>query len=134
MRCSRPRLEKVFLCFKFTPAIFYLMSLMVFGSLINGINRLISKGVSNIYWKGTIEKEWRFQNFDFLKNLSPGQFLENPDSRRHYWILNFLLQLKNQRSGSKNCVWFFYNFNFERNYDVLKAKSPPILTKTLTKI
>ena len=31
--------------------------------------------MSNIYLKVTIEKNWGFQNFDFLslKNLSPGQ-------------------------------------------------------------
>ena len=27
----------------------------------------------------------------------------------------------------QNCVWLFYYFNFERNYDVLKPKSPCIL-------
>ena len=40
-------------------------------------NRLLSKGMSNIYLKVTIEEKiWRSQNFDFLgvKNLSPGQF------------------------------------------------------------
>ena len=35
--------------------------------------------MSNIYLKVTIEKNGRFQNFDFLslKNLSIGQFLES---------------------------------------------------------
>ena len=27
----------------------------------------------------------------------------------------------------ENCVWLFYYFNFERNYDALKLKSPCIL-------
>ena len=27
----------------------------------------------------------------------------------------------------QNCVRFFYYFNFERNYDVLKSKSPCVL-------
>ena len=31
-----------------------------------------------------------------------------------------MLQLRNLRSG---CVWIFYYFNFEKNYDVLKSKS-----------
>ena len=37
------------------------------------MNRLISKGMTNIYLKVTIEKNWRSQNFNFvsLKNLSP---------------------------------------------------------------
>ena len=45
------------------------------------INSLLSKGMSNIYLKVTIEeKNQRSQNFDFLglKNLSPGQFLGAP--------------------------------------------------------
>ena len=44
-------------------------------SLRREINRLLSKGMWNIYLKFTIEKNWRSQNFNFpsLKNLSPGQ-------------------------------------------------------------
>ena len=40
------------------------------------INRLFSKGIPNIYLKVTIEKNWRYQIFDFLslENLSLGQF------------------------------------------------------------
>ena len=34
-------------------------------SSIKEINGLISKGMSNIYLKVTIEKNWCFQNFDF---------------------------------------------------------------------
>ena len=43
-------------------------------SSIKGINKLISKEISNIYLKVTIEKNWRSHNTDFLslKNLSPG--------------------------------------------------------------
>ena len=46
----------------------------MFFSPIKGINRLISKGVWNIYLKVTIKTTWRSQNFGFLslKNLSPG--------------------------------------------------------------
>ena len=44
------------------------------------INRLLSKGMSDICLKVTIDKNWRYQNFDFLslKNLSPGQFWGAP--------------------------------------------------------
>ena len=58
------------------------------------INRLLSKGMSNIYLKVTIEKNWRSQNFDFLslKNLSPGQFLGSPNSQRYHWILKLLVE------------------------------------------
>ena len=41
------------------------------------VNRLLSKGMSKIYLKVTIEeKNGRSQNFEFLglKNLSPNQF------------------------------------------------------------
>ena len=56
------------------------------------INRLLSKGMSNIYLKVTIEKNWRSQNFDFLglKNLSPGQFFGSSISCRYNWILKLL--------------------------------------------
>ena len=54
------------------------------------INRLLIKGMPNIYLKVTIEKNWRSQNSDFLssKNLSPGQFLGSSNSCRYHWILN----------------------------------------------
>ena len=64
------------------------------------INRLLSKGMSNIYLKITVEKRWRTQNFDFInsENLSPcGDIIE---------FSGFLLQLKNQRSGSKTVCGF----------------------------
>ena len=39
----------------------------MFLNSIKGINRLLSKGMSNIYLKVTIEeKNGRYQNFDFL--------------------------------------------------------------------
>ena len=58
---------------------------MLFRS-IKGINRLINKGVINIYLKVYIEKNGRFQNFGFvsLKNLSPGQFLGSSNLRRYH--------------------------------------------------
>ena len=45
------------------------------------INRALSKGMSNIYLKVTIEeKNWHSQNFNFLslKNVSPDQFSGAP--------------------------------------------------------
>ena len=49
------------------------------------IKRLLSKGMSNIYLKVAIEKNWCSQNFDFpsLKNLSPDQFLGSSNSHRY---------------------------------------------------
>ena len=47
------------------------------------INRVLSKGMSNIYLKVTIEtfSKLRFSGF---KNLSPGQFLGSSNSHRHH--------------------------------------------------
>ena len=49
------------------------------------INRLLSKGISNIYLKVTIKKNRRSQNFDLLslKNLLIGHFLGSSNSRRY---------------------------------------------------
>ena len=73
------------------------------------INRLLSKGMSNIYLKVTIEeKNGHFQNFDFLglKNLSPGQFWGVQIDKDIIEFQKFFLQLKNQRSGSKTVYSF----------------------------
>ena len=54
IRCSRLR---------FTPVFFYSTFLMDFFNSVKGINRTVSKGMSNIYSKVTIEKA---ENVDFL--------------------------------------------------------------------
>ena len=58
----------------------------MFFSSIKGVNRLISKGMSNVYLKVTIEKNRRSQNFDFLnlKKVSPGQLFGSSNSRRYH--------------------------------------------------
>ena len=75
--------------------------------LLKEINRFLSKEMSNIFLKVTFEKKWHTQNFDFvsLKNSSLGHFWGAPT---HADITEFwnLLQLKNQRSGSKNVCDF----------------------------
>ena len=48
----------------------------MFFNLIEEINRLLSKGMSNIYLKVTIEKNWRYQNLDFLKFVTRSVFGE----------------------------------------------------------
>ena len=60
---------------------------------IKGIHRLISKGVSHIYIKVTIEKRRRSQNFDVLNLIffSSGQFLGSSNSHRYHKILKFLV-------------------------------------------
>ena len=74
----------------------------MFVSLIKEINRLLSKGMLNIY-------------FDFLslKSLSPGQFWEAPTQPGITEFQNFFLQLKNQRSGSKTLCGFSIILIFE---------------------
>ena len=96
--------------------------------LRKGINRLLSKSLSNIFLKVTIEKNWRSQNFDFLslRNLSPGQFLGSSNSRRYHWTSKLLVATEKSEVWEWNC-WLFYYFNFKRNYDILKTKSPCIL-------
>ena len=66
--------------------------------LLKEINRLLSKGTSDI----AIEKKWCTQNSDLksLKSLSTDQVL---GARTHADIIefsNFLFRLKNPRSGS----------------------------------
>ena len=93
------------------------------------MNWLINKGMSNIYLKVTIEKNWRFQNFDFLslKNLPKGQFLRSSRSGKYYWTLKLLVETRKSEVWEQKYVWFFYYFNFKRNYDVSKLKSLCIL-------
>ena len=65
------------------------------------INRLLSKGMSNIYLKVTIEtfSKLRFAGFKkFVTGSVFGDIIE---------FSNFLSQLKNQRSGSKTVCGFF---------------------------
>ena len=90
VRCFRLWLwVDYFICFKFTFVFFYWM----FVSSIQGINRSISKGMSNICLKVIIEENWRSQNFNFLslKYLSPSQFLASSNSSRYHWILKLLV-------------------------------------------
>ena len=75
-----------------------------------GINRFL-RGISNIYLKVTIEeKNWRFQNFDFLslKNMLPSQFWGAPT---HEDIIAF------RGLKAKLCVAFLL---FHAIYEVLK--------------
>ena len=80
----------------------------MFFSSVKETSSLISKGMLNIYLKVTTEKNWHSQNFNFLslKNLSPGQFLRAPSHADTIEFENFLLQIKNQRSGNKSVCGF----------------------------
>ena len=50
------------------------------------LNRLLSKGMSNICLNVTMEKNWRSQTFDFqsLKHFSPCQSMGSSSSRGHH--------------------------------------------------
>ena len=76
----------------------------------------------SIYLKVTIEKKCRrypklqFPKFKMFVSRSVFGVLQLTQISE---FSNFLLQLKNQRSGSKIVSGFStYYFNFERNYDV----------------
>ena len=70
-------------------------------------------------------RKWRTRNFDSksLKSLSRGQFFGSSNSRRHHWIFKLLVTILKSEVWEQNCVWLFYYFYFERNYNVLKSKS-----------
>ena len=62
--------------------------------------------MSNVYFKVTIEKNWRSQNFDFLnlKNLSPGQFWGAPTDAISMNFKTSCCNLKIRGLEAKLCV------------------------------
>ena len=92
--------------------------------LRNEINSLLGKGMTNVYLDFTTEdKHWGSPNFSFinLKNLLPGQFLRAP-TQEDIIELQTSCCNKKSRAWEQKCLWLFYYFNFERNYDVSKSK------------
>ena len=64
-------------------------------------------------------------------HLSPCQFWGTPTHEDLIDYKTSWCNLKVRGLGA-NCVWLFYYFHFERNYDVSKSKSPCILlSKTI---
>ena len=102
--------------------LFYLMFLMMFFSSIKEINRLISKGMSNIYyWEKLTFSKLRFSTFKkFVSTLWKAPITQ-------LWILILLVAIYKSEVWEQNYVEFFCCFNFERNYDLPKSKSPCIL-------
>ena len=82
--------------------------------------------MSNIYLKVTTEDilKTRFSGFKKCHHVSFWKALAQADIIE---FSNFLLSLKNLKSGGQNCLWLFYYLNFERNYYVLKSKNSWIL-------
>ena len=56
----------------------YFNSIIEINRLRKEIDRLLSKGMSNVYLKATIEKNWGSQDFLSLKQSSPGKFWGAP--------------------------------------------------------
>ena len=61
--------------------------------------------------------------------MPPDQFLGSYNASRYHWISDIiesklLVAFKKSDIWEQNCVWLFNHFNFERNHDVLKSKSP----------
>ena len=79
--------------------------------------------MSNIYLKVIIKT---FSKLRFPGQIPQVSFWGAPT---HADIIDFNLLVAAQKSEfwEQNCVWFFCYFDFERNYDVLKSKSPCIL-------
>ena len=77
--------------------------------------------MSNIHLKVTIEKNWGSQNFFWVQKISHQVSVwEVPAHTDIIEFQNFLLQLKNKRSGSKTLCSFSIILIW--NYDVLKSK------------
>ena len=98
-------------------------SIKEISSLRKETNRLLSKGISNSYLKVAIVIKWLTQSFDFLKLkkvVLQVSFWEAP-THTDIEFSNFLLQLNNQRSGSKLCVAFLL-FVFLKELWHLKVK------------
>ena len=104
-------------------------------TLSKEINRLVSKEMLNIYLKLTTKKTWRTQNFEFLlsKSLSTSHFWGAPTHADIIEFSNFLLQLNNQRSGSKNLCGFPIIFILE-GIMTLKIKEPMLFVQQKFKL
>ena len=74
---------------------------------LKDINRVLSKGMLNIYVKFILGKS-RTENFNFLnlKNSSPGQFFGSSNSRRYGIFKLFVITSESRGLGAKVCVDF----------------------------
>ena len=99
----------------------------MFFSSIKKINRLLSKGMSNVYLKVVINKNWLSQDLDFLilRNFSSGRFRGSPTHISLKFKTSWC-NLKKEVWEWKH-VWLFYYNSFEWSYNVLMAQSPCFL-------
>ena len=82
--------------------------------------------MSNIYFKVSFETFLKLRSSGFRKFVIRSVFgdLQLMQISSNFKTSSCNLKI---RSLEQNGVWLFYYFNFERNYDVLKSKSPCIL-------
>ena len=85
---------------------------------------LLSKGMANIYLKVTTETFSKLRFSGFKKFVTRSVFSELQFTKISLNFKTSCCNLKIRGLGAKR---LFYYFNFERNYDVLKSKSPCIL-------
>ena len=85
--------------------------------------------MSNIYLKVTIETFSKLRFSGFKKFVTRSVL-----ASRYHWILKLLVATYKSDVWEQNCVWLFYDFNFERSYDVLKSKSSCILLNKNTNL
>ena len=92
--------------------------------LRKGINRLLSKRMSNIYLEVTIEKNRRFQNFHFLslkKFVTRSVFGELQLTQLSLNLKTSCCNLKTRDLGAK-LRFAFLLFNFKRSSSILLNK------------
>ena len=101
----------------------------MFFSSIKQINRLISKGMSNIYLRVTNEKKWCTQKFYFLssKSSSLGQYLGSSNSHRYRWICKLLVTNWKTEVWEQTVYGFSINLILKGIMTFLKSKSPYFL-------
>ena len=80
--------------------------------------------MSNIYLKAT--QNVHFKSLKSSSELSD-QFLGTSNVRRIFKLLVSTLKSEVLDCLGWNCVWVSFYFYFQRNYDVLKSKSPCFL-------
>ena len=89
------------------------------------INRLLSKGISNINWKVNIEMFCKLGFSGFKKFVTRSIFGELKLMEMSLNFKTYCCNLKIRCLEAK--LWMAFVFNFKRNYDVLKSNSPCIL-------
>ena len=104
---------------------------------VKEINRLVSKGISNIYLNNSLRKTdplkyFYFDWFDASKKIVKN-FSAILNSNSDHWTLNVLVATKKSEVWERKLAWLFYYFEYDVlngvlnmafwNYDVLKSKS-----------